>query len=463
MNKHLINHRPTEELVQLNADHHIQPFADGAVTKGKGSRIISRAEGVYLYDNDGAQILDGMAGLWCVNIGYGRPELADVAARQMKELPYYNTFFQTSHPPVIELATKIAELAPGDLNQVFFGNSGSDANDTNLRFVRHYWAAMGKPSKQGIISRMNAYHGSSLAGTSLGGMTHMHAQGGVMSGIHWIDEPNFWVNAHENEDHDAFGKRMAQQLEDKILELGEANVAAFIAEPIQGAGGVIVPPESYWPEVQRILDKYEILFIADEVICGFGRTGQWFGSETYDIRPDIMTIAKGLSSGYVPISGSIVSDRIANEFAEKAGVFFHGYTYSGHPVAAAVALENIRILEEEKIVETCARDIIPYFEDQWASLGAHPLVGETRQKGILGALQLTPEEGARKAFTEPGKAGSILKDACIENGVICRGIKDSLAASPPLVFTKANVDELIAKVSKALDDAYPLIKGAGLA
>ncbi|MEM9715675.1 MAG: aspartate aminotransferase family protein [Pseudomonadota bacterium] len=461
MNKHLINHRPTEELVQLNADHHIQPFADGAVTKGKGSQIISRAEGVYLYDNDGAQILDAMAGLWCVNIGYGRTELADIAARQMRELPYYNTFFQTAHPPVVALATKLAEIAPGDLNQVFFGNSGSDANDTNLRFVRHYWSAMGKPSKQAVISRLNAYHGSSIAGTSLGGMLHMHAQGGVMPGIHWIDEPNWWVNGGD-ETRDEFGLRMAQQLEDKILELGEANVAAFIAEPIQGAGGVIVPPDSYWPEIQRICDKYEILLIADEVITGFGRTGPWFASEKYNIRPDIITVAKGLSSGYMPISASIISDKIANAFAAKAGPFFHGYTYSGHPVAAAVALENIRILDEEQIITTCGCDIVPYFEEKWASLGDQELVGETRQNGMMGAIQLTPDAASKAAFAQPGKAGTILKDCGIANGVMYRAVKDSLVVSPPLIFTKENVDELVPKVSRALNDAMPLIKEAGL-
>ncbi|MEM9211070.1 MAG: aspartate aminotransferase family protein [Pseudomonadota bacterium] len=461
MNKHLINHRPTEELVQLNADHHIQPFADGAITKGKGSRIISRAEGVYLYDNDGAQILDAMAGLWCVNIGYGRPELAEVAARQMRELPYYNTFFQTAHPPVVELAAKLAEITPGNLSHVFFGNSGSDANDTNLRFVRHYWAAMGKPSKQAVISRLNAYHGSSIAGTSLGGMLNMHAQGGVMPGIHWIDEPNWWVNGGD-ESPEEFGLRMARQLEEKIRELGEANVAAFIAEPIQGAGGVIVPPDTYWPEIQRICDAYEILLIADEVITGFGRTGNWFATETYDLRPDIITVAKGLSSGYVPISGSIIREDIAAAFAEKAGPFFHGYTYSGHPVAAAVALENIRILEEENIVRTCAAEVVPYFEERWATLIDHELVGETRQKGMLGAIQLTPNARAKAPFDMPGRAGLIVKECGIENGVMCRNVKDSIAVSPPLIVTRAHVDELLTKVTKSLDDAMPTLKAEGL-
>lgn len=462
MNKHLVNHRPTDEMVAMNAAHHIQPFADGSVTKGTGSRIITRAEGVHFFDSEGGKILDAMAGLWCVNIGYGRTELADAAHRQMQQLPYYNTFFQTSHPPVIELAAKIAELTPGDLNQSFFGNSGSDANDTNIRFVRHYWASKGKPEKQVIISRHNAYHGSSIGSTSLGGMVHMHAQGGLpIPGIEFINEPNWWVNGGDMTPDD-FGVKVARELEHKINELGEDKVAAFIAEPIQGAGGVIVPPETYWPEIQRICDAHEILLIADEVICGFGRTGEWFGSQTYNIRPDIMTVAKGLSSGYQPISASIVSDKIANEFAEAGGTFFHGYTYSGHPVAAAVALENIRILEEEEIIETSARDVVPYFAEQWAALGDHPLVGETRHKGMLAALQFTPDVAARAAFTEPGKIGLMAKDFCVDNGAMCRAVKDSMVASPPLTFTRADVDELINAVAKSLDQTLAKATADGL-
>ncbi len=462
MNKQApMNHRPTEELVALNAAHHIQPFANGAVTKTTGSRVITRAEGVYLYDSEGARILDGMAGLWCVNIGYGRDELADVAQRQMQQLPYYNTFFQTTHPPVVELATKIAELTPGDLNHTFFGNSGSDANDTNIRLVRHYWASKGKPEKQTIISRENAYHGSTVAATALGGMAHMHVQGAEgVGGIAHIGQPYWWVYGGDMSPEE-FGLKSAQELEAKILELGEDNVAAFVAEPVQGAGGVIVPPSTYWPEIQRICDAYDILLIADEVICGFGRTGKWFGCETFNIRPDIMTIAKGLSSGYMPISGSIISDRIANEFAQKGGDFFHGYTYSGHPVAAAVALENLRIMEEEKIVDHAA-DISPYFAQKFGSLGDHPLVGEVRLCGLLGAIQMTPDASSRAGFAQPGSIGKIFKEIAPENGVMLRAVKDSIACSPPLVITKSEVDELVAAAWKTLDETHAKAKADGL-
>ena len=463
MNEHtLFNHRPTDELVRMNAEHHIQPFANGAVTKGTGSRVITRAQGVELWDSEGHRILDGMAGLWCVNIGYGRDELADIAHRQMKQLPYYNTFFQTTHPPVVELAAKIAELTSGDLNHTFFGNSGSDANDTNIRFVRHYWASMGKPTKSTLISRANGYHGSTVAATALGGMPHMHAQGvQEFHGITHISQPNWWLEGGDLSPEE-FGLKCAQELETEINRLGEDNVAAFIAEPVMGAGGVIVPPSTYWPEIQRICDAYKILLIADEVICGFGRTGEWFGSDTYNIRPDMMTVAKGLSSGYMPISGSIVSDKIANEFAESGGDFFHGYTYSGHPVAAAVALENLRIMQEEKIVEKVGNEIAPYFCERWATLSEHPLVGETRQVGLLGAFQMTPDASARAAFPQPGSVGKIYKDLCVENGAMMRAIKDSIAVSPPLVFSKANVDELVEIAYKTLDQTMAQAQSDGL-
>ena len=244
----------------------------------KGARIITRAKGVWLTDSEGNEIIDGMAGLWCVNIGYGRPELGDVAARRCEELPFYNTFFQTNHVPAIALAAKLAELAPGDLNHVFFAGSGSEANDTNIRLVRHYWDIKGKPEKRVIIGRKNGYHGSTMGGGSLGGMTAIHAQGGVIPGIDHIDQPHWWAEGGDMTPEE-FGLMRAHQLEAKILELGDDNVAAFIGEPIQGAGGVIIPPSTYWPEIQRICDKYEILLIADEVITGFGRTGNWFGSK----------------------------------------------------------------------------------------------------------------------------------------------------------------------------------------
>ncbi|WP_039016911.1 aspartate aminotransferase family protein [Halocynthiibacter namhaensis] len=445
------NHLPTADLQALDAAHHLHPFTDGAALEKKGARIITRAIGVTLTDSEGNDYLDAMAGLWCVNIGYGRDSIADVAARQMKELPYYNTFFQTTHVPVIALSSKLAELAPGDLNHTFFSAGGSDANDTNIRLVRHYWAAKGKPEKKVIISRHNAYHGSTMGGASLGGMKPMHAQGGLpIPDIAFIDQPNWYAEGGDI-DPAEFGLERARQLEAKIAELGEDKVAAFIAEPVQGAGGVIIPPETYWPEIQRICDAHDILLIADEVICGFGRTGNWFGSETFNIRPDVMTIAKGLSSGYAPIGGSMVTDEVAKTLNE-GGDFNHGYTYSGHPVSAAVALENLRILEEENIVETVRDVTAPYLEEKWMQLGDHPLVGQAGICGMMGSIAMTPDKASRAAFAGgPGQIGLICRDHCFNNGLVMRHVGDRMIISPPLVLTTTDIDTLIDRASKALD------------
>ena len=448
----ITNHLPTAELQALDAAHHMHPFTTNDELAEKGARIITRADGIYLTDSEGNEILDAMAGLWCVNIGYGRDEIADVAARQMRELPYYNTFFMTSHVPVIALAKKISELAPGDLNHVFFAGSGSEANDTNIRMVRHYWSEKGEPSKSVIISRHNAYHGSSVGSGSLGGMSGMHAQGGLpIPDIHHIEQPDWWSEGGDT-DPEAFGLQRAQELEKAILELGEDRVAAFIAEPIQGAGGVIVPPASYWPEIQRICDKYEILLIADEVICGFGRTGNWFGSETMGICPDIMTIAKGLSSGYAPIGGSVVSDEIASVIGGSE--FNHGYTYSGHPVAAAVALENLRILEEENVISQ-VRDVTgPYLKEKWEALVDHPLVGEAKIVGMMGSIALVPNKNSRAPFPEAGTAGFICRERCFANNLVMRHVGDRMIISPPLVITTEEIDILISRARLALDECY---------
>ncbi|MQY42029.1 aminotransferase class III-fold pyridoxal phosphate-dependent enzyme [Epibacterium sp. SM1969] len=445
------NHMPTEELQALDAAHHMHPFTCNGELAQKGARIITRASGVTLTDSEGHEILDAMAGLWCVNIGYGRDELADVAARQMRELPYYNTFFQTTHRPVIELSHKIAELAPDELNNVFFAGSGSEANDTNIRMVRHYWALKGKPSKSVIISRKNAYHGSTVGAGSLGGMSAMHEQGGMpIADVHHINQPNWWAEGGDSNPED-FGLARAQELEQAILELGEDRVAAFIAEPVQGAGGVIIPPKSYWPEIQRICDKYEILLIADEVICGFGRTGDWFASEALNIRPDIITIAKGLSSGYSPIGGSIVSDEVASVIA--TGEFNHGYTYSGHPVAAAVALENLRILEEEDILGHVKNVAAPYLKERWEALTDHPLVGEAKITGLMGSIALTPNKETRAAFAaETGTVGYICRERCFANDLVMRHVGDRMIISPPLIIKPNEIDLLMERATRSLDE-----------
>ena len=456
----ITNHMPTEELQRLDAAHHMHPFTTNDDLEKKGARVITRAKGVTLTDSEGNEILDAMAGLWCVNIGYGRDELAEVSSRQMRELPYYNTFFQTTHVPAIALAERLAELTPYDLNHVFFANSGSEANDTNIRIVRTYWQEKGQPEKTVIISRKNAYHGSSVASSALGGMSGMHAQSGMIPDIHHIDQPNWWAEGGDMSPED-FGLERAQQLEKAILELGEHKVAAFIGEPVQGAGGVIIPPSTYWPEIQRICDKYGILLIADEVICGFGRTRNWFGSQTMGIKPDIMTVAKGLSSGYAPISASIVNDKVAAVLG--ACEFNHGYTYSGHPVACAVALENLRILDEEGIVSHAAQELAPYLKEKFESLGDHPMVGEVKVVGMMGSLALTPDKTTRAKFAaDVGTVGFMVRERCFANNLIMRHVGDRMVISTPLVITKAEIDTLIVRARKALDEGYENVKAAGL-
>jgi len=457
------NNKPTSFLQELDLRHHLHPFTDHKELKIKKPKVVVRANGVFIFDNDGKKYLDAMSGLWCVNIGYGRKELALAAQKQMEELPYYNTFFQSTHPPAIELSSKIASLAPKDLNTIFYSSSGSEANETNIRLVRHYWASLDKPSKKVIISRKNAYHGSSIGAGSLGGMSSMHAQGGLpIPDIIHINQP-YWYGEGENLSPEEFGKKRALELEDKINELGSENIGAFIGEPIQGAGGVIIPPDTYWPEIQRICKDHNILLIADEVICGFGRLGFWFGSESFNIQPDIITIAKGLSSGYQPIGGSIISDKIAQTLEKKGGEFNHGYTYSAHPVAAAVALENIRILDEEKIVEKVHKTTSKYLEEKWLSLNDHPLVGEARIKGMMGAIELTPDKSRRSAFPlNEGQAGIITREICIKNGLIMRAVGDKMIISPPLIIKKSEINELMDLVYKSLDESKSHLEKLGI-
>lgn len=460
--KHWSNLPTTSEMQALDAAHHLHPFTDARQLHAKGARVITRANGVYLWDSDGRQILDGMAGLWNVNIGHGRREIVEAVARQMTDLAYYNTFFQTTHPPAIALASKLSALTPANINKAFFVGSGSEANDTVVRLVRHYWSVLGKPDKQVIISRKNAYHGSTMAGASLGGMTPMHAQGGLpIPGITHIDQP-YWYGEGGDRDPEDFGLERARALEAEIDRLGESNIAAFIAEPVQGAGGVIIPPASYWPEIMRICAEREILFIADEVICGFGRLGRWFGTDYYALSPDVMSIAKGLSSGYLPIGAVLVGDKVAATLEGKGGEFAHGYTYSGHPACCAAAVENLRIMEEEKIVDRVANDSAPYLRERWLKLGDHPLVGEARALGLMGAIELTPDKANRAAFKEPGKAGAVCRDLCFKNGLVMRSVVDRMVISPPLVINKSEIDELVDKAARTLDETDGMLRSDGV-
>ena len=455
--------RSTQEWQAADAAHYLHPFTDFKALASTGSRVIERGDNIYVWDSEGHRILDAMSGLWCVNVGYGQQDLIQAATRQMTELPFYNSFFQTATKPAIELAELLAEVAPPQFQHVFFSGSGSEGNDTVVRMVRRYWDVLGAPQRTVIISRHNAYHGSTMAGASLGGMSGMHAQGGLpIPGITHIEQP-FWFEleraAHagplgadaERAARDAFGRVAAGWLEAKILEVGADKVAAFIGEPVQGAGGVIVPPETYWPEIQRICDKYGVLLVSDEVICGFGRTGHWFGCERFGFRPDLMTFAKGVTSGYVPLGGVMVGARIAKVLIEQGGEFNHGYTYSGHPVACAVALANIRLIQREGLVEKVHDDVGPYLAQQFATLASHPLVGEVQTCGLMGAVQMVSNPATGQTFDASLGLGMVCRGHCFANGLIMRAVGDRMIIAPPLIITRSQIDEMMALIRRCLD------------
>ena len=451
---------PTLDLATLrglDVSHHLPAQQDYRLMRDSGgSRVIVRAEDCEIFDAEGNELLDGMAGLWCVNVGYGREELARVAYDQMRELPYYNTFFRTVSEPTVLLSAKLAELLGGKLSHIFFNNSGSEAIDTVIRLVRHYWQIKGQPHRNVIIARNNAYHGSTIGGVSLGGMAAMKKQGGPwVPGFEHVLQP-YAFNEGFGEDPAAFCDRAVAAVEERILSVGPDKVAAFIGEPVQGAGGVIIPPQGYWPRVAALCHKYGILLICDEVICGFGRLGAWFGFQHYGIQPDLVTMAKGLSSGYLPISAVGVSGEIVNTLRDAGGMFVHGYTYSGHPAAAAVALRNLQILEREHLVARTANDTGPRLAAGLRELAKHPRVGEARSLGLLGAVEIVARKGTNERFGgAEGKAGPIVRDSCIQQGLMVRAIRDTVVMCPPLTISHEKIDRMLAIIRKALDAAEP--------
>ena len=451
----------TREIQALDSAHFIHPFTDHGDLATRGARVIERAEDIYIWDSEGQRMLDGMSGLWCVNAGYGRRELADAAHAQMMKLPFYNSFFQTTNVPAVQLATKLASLAPTvdgrSFEHVFYSSSGSESNDSNVRMVRRYWDLMGQPGRKVIIGRVNGYHGSTMAGASLGGMSGMHAQGDLpIPNITHIGQPYYFENGLPGESEADFGVRAAGWLEDKILELGADKVAAFIAEPVQGAGGVIIPPATYWPEIQRIVDKYGILLVSDEVICAFGRLGHWFAYEKFGYKPDLVTFAKAVTSGYIPLGGVMVGDRVAQVLIEKGGEFNHGYTYSGHPVACAVALANLELMERENLPGRVKDDIGPYLAQAYATLTDHPLVGVAETCGFVAGLVLVKSktrgaDGRMGMFPEDLAVGMKCRAHCFKNGLIMRAVGDRMIIAPPLTMTHAQIDEMMGLIRQVLD------------
>lgn len=431
----------------MHPSTHAHDHASGAL---KG-RIITGASGIRIRDHEGRELLDAFAGLYCVNIGYGRTEVAEAIYKQAKELAYYHTYVGHSTEAIIELSARIIDWAPKGMKKVYYGLSGSDANETQIKLVRYYNNVLGRPAKKKIISRQRGYHGSGIMTGSLTGLASFHQHFDLPhADIKHAACPHFY-KAPAGMDEAAFVRHCAEDLERLILAEGPETVAAFIGEPVMGTGGIIVPPTGYWEAIQAVLAKYDILLIADEVICGFGRTGEWFGQQYFGFQADIMAIAKGLSSGYIPIGAVMFNDRVANVLKDKGGELAHGYTYSGHPVCAAVALENIRILQEEGIVERCRTETAPYLAQRWQELGQHRLVGEARIAGMVGALELVPDKSKRAFFAERGKVGVQCRDHALRNGLILRATYDAMLLSPPLIIDKAQIDEIFDKTWKALE------------
>lgn len=457
----------TRALQALDSAHFLHPFTDHAALTKTGARVITRAQGIYVWDSEGNKILDAMSGLWCVNVGYGRQEIADAAHAQMMKLPFYNAFFQTTNEPAVRLAERLASLAPTvdgrSFKHVFYSSSGSESNDSNVRMVRRYWDLLGQPQRKVIIGRINGYHGSTMAGASLGGMSGMHAQGDLpIPDITHIDQPYFYEKGGPNETADAFGLRAAGWLETKILALGADKVAAFIAEPVQGAGGVIIPPATYWPEIQRIVDKYGILLISDEVICAFGRLGHWFAYEKFGYKPDLITFAKAVTSGYVPLGGVMVGDRVAKVLIDKGGEFNHGYTYSGHPVACAVALANLDIMAREDLPGRVRGEVGQYFAKGFAALADHPLVGMVESCGFVAGLVLVKDKASKERFDQSVDIGMVCRRHCFDNGLIMRAVGDRMIIAPPLTMTHDEIDELMRLIRQALDLTLQELKDRAL-
>jgi putrescine aminotransferase len=440
----------TSTLRQLDQAHHLHPFTDLQDYSEHGGRIMSRAEHIYIYDSDGHRMLDGMSGLWCCNLGYSQKGIIEAIYSQLQELPYYNNFFQCSNQPAAELARALVEVTPAHFNHVFFTNSGSEANDTNLRLAHRYYQLQGKPEKKLIISRKNAYHGSTIAAASLGGMGPMHKQTNGLDYVHHINQPH-WFEEGGDESPEEFGIRVARELETKIDELGEEKVAAFIAEPVQGAGGVIVPPDSYWPEIRRICNERDILLIMDEVICGFGRTGNWFGCETYGLEPDLLTFAKAVTNGYMPLGGVMVSDRISDVLLSGGGEFAHGLTYSGHPVACAAGLATIQALRDSNVIQTSGTEVAPHFQARLRELEDHRIVGQVRGRGMFAAVELVRDKGSRERLAPESEGAVFCRNTANAGGLMVRQTGDAMIMAPPLVCNTQEIDSLVDMLGEALD------------
>ncbi|MGA2842581.1 MAG: aspartate aminotransferase family protein [Steroidobacteraceae bacterium] len=435
----------------------LHPYTNLRDHQKKGPLIITRGRGVHVYDDDGKEYIEGLAGLWCASLGFSEPRLTEAAQRQMAILPYYHVFTHKSHEPSIELAERLLKLLPAPMSKVFFNCSGSEANDTAIKIIWYYNNALGRPKKKKILSRLRAYHGVTVAAGSLTGLPNNHRDFDLpIANFLHVGCPHYYRFARIGESEEDFASRLASELDQLIVNEGADTVAAFFAEPVMGAGGVLVPPKGYFDKIQKVLRKHDVLLVADEVICGFGRVGTMFAIETYGMQPDIITLGKQMSSGYLPISATIISNPIFEALvaeSDKIGLFAHGFTHSGHPVAAAVAVETLKIYEERHILDH-VRAIAPHFQDRLRGLYSHPLIGEARGVGLLGALELVRDKPNKEPFDPALKVGDLAFELAQEEGLIVRAIGDSLAVCPPLIINDAEIDELFNRLSRALDRTH---------
>lgn len=442
------------ELAAKDIAAHLHPFTNLATHADVGPLVITRGDGIHVEDEQGRRYIEGMSGLWCSSLGFSHPRLIAAGTQALQTLPYYHTFNHRSNPAVAQLAEKLLALAPVPMARVFFANSGSEANDSAVKMIWYYHNAIGKPAKKKILARQRAYHGVTVAAASLSGLPANHQDFDLpIARIGHVECPHHYRYGLPGESEADFATRLADSLEQRILQEGPDTVAAFFAEPVMGAGGVIVPPETYFEKVQAVLRKYQVLLVADEVICGFGRTGNMFGSTTFGLQPDILTCAKALSSGYVPISAVMVSPAIHTALAANSGrigTFGHGYTYSGHPVASAIALETLQVYEDDGILAH-VRELAPGFQARLRQFGQRRCVGEARGVGLIGALELVADKASRQPFAPALKAGPRLAQLAQEQGLIVRAMGDTVALCPPLIISAAELDTLFARLDKAFD------------
>lgn len=443
-------------LEEMDKESLFHPYTALAQHMETGPKIMTEGQGVYLKDVSGREYIDALAGLWCVNIGYGRPEIAVAVKKQLEQLPYYHAFASMGTETPVLVADRVKQMAPGKMARVFFGCSGSDANDTQIKLVWYYNNLLGRPEKRKIISRQRAYHGVTVATASLTGLPLLHKAFNLpIDGILHTESPHAYWNKPEGMSEPEFSRHLANALEEMILNEGPETVAAFIAEPVMGAGGVIVPPENYFQEIQTVLKKYDVLMIADEVICGFGRTGKMFGSETFGIEPDMVSIAKGITSGYMPLSACLVGEKVWDVLVERSGeygVFGHGYTYSAHPVSCAAAMVNLDILENENLVGNSAA-VGAYMQERLhAAFGDHAQVGEVRGVGLIAAVEFVQDKAKKTAFDPGNKVAVRIANKCLDHGLITRALpnSDALAFSPPLIITRDQVDACIERLDAAV-------------